>query len=138
MISTKTIGTCGVLKIQLEMSHVLIAAVRCLETGITNRTDETARNRPAVSQTGWEIKDLSVLGCTSAHTVQVATCTPGCLIAGIILLGTQDPFVYTMCSETPCAINFFLNSRQHVSNPPVLKSLQLILYHVYIRNANFI
>lgn len=121
MISTETMGTCGVLEIQLEMSHVLIAAVRCLETGITNRTDETARNRPAVSQTGWEIKDLSVLGCTSAHTVQVATCTPRCLIAGIILFGILMPFVYTVRTYAPCAPDFFINSRQHVSNPPVLK-----------------
>lgn len=138
MISTKTVRIRRLFEIQLKAFQTSIPAVREFKTFLTCGLNITAGNIPTITYPRGKFKTFSVLVRTGTNTVQVATCTARYLIAGIILLGTLATFVYTMCSEAPCAINFFVDSCQHVLYPPVLKSLQLLLYHLYIRNANSI
>ena len=121
MISTETMGMCGVLKIQFETFGARVPAVRRFETILTCGLDIAVGNITTIAHTRGKFKNFTVLCRTGTNTVQVATCTPRCLIAGIILFGILMPFVYTVRTYAPCAPDFFINSRQHVSNPPVLK-----------------
>jgi hypothetical protein len=75
MISTETMGTCGVLKIQFETFGARVPAVRRFETILTCGLDIAVGNITTIAHTRGKFKNFTVLCRTGTNAVQVATCT---------------------------------------------------------------
>ena len=75
MISTETMGTYGVLKIQFETFGAGVPAVRRFETILTCGLDIAVGNITTIAHTRGKFKNFTVLCRTGTNAVQVATCT---------------------------------------------------------------